>query len=217
MKKVGKIIILSVIVILLILVILFSIKFCTVNSILNNMAENNNLSNLHITKNSRNSLTEAENDVETIVDIYLKDDNRLFVMNGIKWYVNYNDTAYIVIDEEKSVLENKYAKDYGRNVFESFINDFDEISLKDKLKYCIDWKISNVEIENVKYYYIEKENNQYWVNKDTFFIEKEIIVTSQTEHSEETITYVETKIEQNTVTDEQMKLPDFSEYTITNT
>lgn len=197
-KNVVKVVIILILVVILMLGIYFIRRVCIVNTILNNMAKNLEITNIQYSgKNLTNENLKSE------ATQYTKDEKVKITADSMDIYLNYDGKAYFVNEENKEYLQivnetmDLPDKSLSKDVYK-------EASFMEKIKLAVNWKIENDEVNGEKCYHLIIDDNEYWVSKDKYFIIKQKDSAGNIEE------YKNIKVD--SVTDEMMKLPDFSNY-----
>ncbi len=201
MKK-KIIVLIFIVLVLIILNILFFIKFYKVNKIISLMKVNNkkiNYSYSIIINNNSCLLKRSKN----IIIQVLNENNSQFLN-----YYDFNENyVYNIIDKYRIYYKRKIEKtDYSKNNFPLYEYLTIDYSFINKLKLVFEWKIEDH--GNDKYEITTKDNYKVIFNKNTGLAES---VTNASEKKR--VYYILEDYQENSVTDEDVVLPDLSEYT----
>ena len=201
MKK--KIVILIFVLLLIVLNILFFTKFYKVNKIVNLMRKDNLKQNYSCTIILNDSQTLLVKRNKNIIMQVLNENDDYFLN-----YYNFNENnVYNIIDEIRNFYKRKI------EIPDKYVLDFplyryltDDYSFINKLKLVSEWKIEDY--GNNKYEITTKDNYKVVFNKNTGLVES---VTNASEKKR--VYYILEDYQENCVTDEDVALPDLSEYT----
>ena len=196
-----KKIIIIVVIIIVILIILFSIKFYKINKIINLIEENNKKLNYSyidedILENNFSRLFKHKGNI--LINITCEDVND-YIYYDLKSKIVYN------IDNENKVYYKRTIdiNDELKFPFYEFLTS--DHSLKNKLKLVFEWKLTNY--DNDRYEITTKDNYKIIFDKNTGIA---LRVTNM--NPDKRTDKVVKDFEYNSVTDDDVKLPDLSEY-----
>lgn len=198
MKK--KIII---IIILLFIFIFCTIKFLTFNNIYNNMKKNYEITNFEVTKNSNNYkyvITRKDNTI--IYKTYSKNGNDIihtftFYTDGVKNYV-FDET-----NKTYKITEQDYIGDV-KQLYSKLEFSNPNLTFFDKLKATFTTKISKVEKNGIKCYYIiqkyeDNQNFEYYINCENYLL----VYANELNYSDYKL---------NSITEENINIPILENY-----
>lgn len=202
MKK-KMVVLIFIVLVLIILNILFLSKFYKVNKIVNLIKVNNLNENYFLTIIMSDSRLLTVNRNGNIIFKNLKASNYQF----LEYYNFNNNYLYDVIIKSKKYNVRKIENyDYDIKKFPLYEYLTNDYSFINKLKLVFEWKIRDC--ENNKYEITTKDNYKVIFNKNTGLAES---VTNASEKKR--VYYILEDYQENCVTDEDVKLPDLSEYT----
>lgn len=198
-----KKVVIFVVFILIILMIIFIIKFNKVNKIVNLIEENSKKLNYYYINEDvldNNFSIFVKRNGNVVVSNFLLNPNSYFYYNfdkNIVYKINNENKVYLIRDLDKfdeQVLQFPFYK------FLTF-----DYSLKNKLKLVFEWKISNYDNDR---YEITTKNNY----KIIFDKKSGIALSAININPDERVDQVIKEFEFDSVTDEDIELPDLSEY-----
>ena len=206
MKKKFKIVFIFILIILIIFVILFLIKFYKVNKIIDLIKLNNNKNNYSYLRKDLMEKVEF--------DYYIKCNKNLIIAelklnNNYLHYYDFNNNEVYYFDNENKVYFKEKAQ-LKNNIYlffplyEYLTSDY---SFKNKLKLVFEWKIRDYDKNN--YEITTSDNYKIIFNKTTGFVSRVISLDLKNKHE-----IIIEDFKENSVTDEDTKLPDLSEYSL---
>lgn len=204
-KKIVFILTLILLLIIVVLSALFFIKFYKVNKIINLMKVNSN---------KQNYSYKERNYINSKISFYIlhykttvKCKEETLNHNTINYYDLKNNIIYYFDNTEKSYLIRKLVdsnKEFLEFPFYRYLTS--DFSFKNKLKLVFDWKIKD--IENDCYEITTKENYKVIFDKNIGIVLRVISLNQETKFDKGIEDFKE-----NSVTEEDVKLPDLTEYT----
>ena len=209
MKKVTKIFLEVVIIIVIILITMFSIKYITINKILNSQKSNMNIGNYHIEysialndEDAKNMEIYKSNEKE-----YMKTDTYRILTNKTEkktYFVNdINKTISIISMEDNTNISDGLNNIITENLTENFLT---------KAKYVFTWKVNTEMKDNVECYHIKlKNSDEIWLDKNVM-LEKESIKHIDSNVNVQKID----KFEIDNVQESDFELKDIEGYTYIN-
>lgn len=201
-----KKIVLLVIIIIVVLCICYAIQFCKFNKIYNGMKNNYEINNFEYTSESatRKHIIDKKDNVVLQKSYDKKDNNLLHIFtiyySDDKSY-SFNETTkqYEVVDFE-NIVENT-------RLYSPFVFNNPNMNFFEKLKLAFITDISKVEKNGVECYYVKTQvdNNDidFYINCENYLL---------VNVPDESLDYSNYKL--NSVTDEDVKMPNIEEYTL---
>lgn len=197
-----KSIVLIITVIILILLIFLSINFFKFNKIYNKIKENYNITNFKYSEINNSNIGKNEivrRDDTIICKVYSEENIHIFTFyyNGEDTYIFHEINKKYTKESGNSINGNKYL--YKKLEFSE-----DDLGFLGKLKMFISTKISNEEKDGIESYHIvrkhENEKYEYYINSDDYLPISSDITSQYTDY------------EINTITNEDVKMPNIDEY-----
>ena len=199
-----KKVVIFVIFILIILISIFVIKFNKVNKIINLMKENSKKLNYCYVKEDR---------LDSEFTVFFKRKENILIVSLISnfstyiYYYNFNDNIIYDINSEDKVYFKRELDKFDEEVLQFPFYEFltSDYSFKNKLKLVFEWKISNYDNDR----YEITTNNNY---KIIFDKKSGIALSVNNINPSQRVDKIIKKFEFDSVTDEDIELPDLSEY-----
>lgn len=189
-----------IIIILIILSILFLVKFFQINTFLNKVQENFKITNFEF----EILRTNDSNNIWSKTKYIAKDATLLIIPNeDIRIYITNNVTDHfssIAIDEKNKIFyTSEYQTSEKLNLSGNFQSNYCFI---EKVKLCFKWKIKYEKLNNLDCIVITDENNN-----TTYYNKKNAYIIKSDNWGEIT------NVKVNSVTDNDIKLPNLEKYT----
>jgi len=200
-KKLKDILLIIIFIILVLLIINFIHDFIIFEKVVKN--------NAFVYLGENYKITSEDNGQERI--IYYKDGVRKGITrNKNNEVVSFNDIAYLIMHDEKQYYTNDEmmllhgSNDGKENLFMYMGWSEESLDKIDILKTMITSfvRVGKEEYKGKQYITVQMNMYKIWVNPDTYYIEKENLDGQIGEKT----------IEKNVVTDEDMQVPDLTEY-----
>ena len=200
MKKCIKILILIIVLTLIVLCILFCRKFNKVNKIIEKMEENSKIDNYYF---KNDDLNKKRNNNIVIIE-------QRFYFN-ILYYYDFNIKKCYIIDEDNKIYYELDITESDKEIldFPLYYKLTTDYSLKSKIKSVFEWKITDLN-KNL-YEIVTKNNNKIIFDKTTGYILEIDNMSLENKYYKSS-----NVLKINTVKDDEMNLPDLTEYTREN-
>lgn len=173
MKKMKKIILFVILMLIIVFLLIIGKRYIIVKNILD--VENENINALNYTLEStgvKDEITHVIKKMDGIGFIFeVKNENGELEYKSIH---NEKESKSYIIDFKNKKIEIENNNINSDNMFyASYFHEFVNKSFFDELKYAITWKISQVELEGEKVYFIDDIlDYELWFDKDNYQIVK---------------------------------------------
>ncbi|MFQ9264743.1 MAG: hypothetical protein ACLR44_06595 [Clostridia bacterium] len=174
--------------------------------------ELSNCSNYYEKKVIKSKNSDESYDIST-QELYCKNGVSMYVMSDARmdFYCNDNTKEYILYDSEKK--EFKKLKN-GNSIKGFYLNNsyFTDSNVKiwGNIVLSFSMKIYSEDVDNKHYYVFQNGNIKKYINKDTYLIEKEIVLNVDNVNDE--IIISEYNFEFGNVTDDKVQKPNISDF-----